>query len=312
MPTIEVSGLTKQYGAVTALDGLTFSLEQGIVGLMGANGAGKSTLIKILLGLLQPTSGSARVLGLDASTEGLHARERIGYMPEHDCLPPDMNAVAFLTHMAQLSGLPSREAQGRTADTLRYVGMDEERYRPIGGYSTGMKQRVKIAQALVHDPQILFLDEPTNGLDPSGREQMLDLVHRTGQGTGLCIVMSTHLLADVERICDQVVVLDGGRMVHAGTLAGLSGAAPYIAVTVGDAGVAELAGVLARRGFTAHADGGHLIVDYKGDQTYDAIRDATAQLGLPLLRMARRRASLADLFRSAESGVRSPESEAAK
>jgi ABC-2 type transport system ATP-binding protein len=311
MPTIEVSGLTKRYGDVTALDGLTFSLERGIVGLMGANGAGKSTLIKILLGLVQPTSGSARVLGLDASTEGLHARERIGYMPEHDCLPPDMSAAAFLAHMAQLSGLPPREAQGRAADTLRYVGMDEERYRPIGGYSTGMKQRVKIAQALVHDPQILFLDEPTNGLDPSGREQMLDLVHRTGRGTGLCIVMSTHLLADVERICDQVVVLDGGRMIHAGTLTSLSGAAPYVAVTVGDAGVAELAGVLARRGFTTRADGDHLIVDFKGDQTYDAIRDATAQLGLPLLRMARRRASLADLFRSPEFRVLSPEPEVA-
>ena len=311
MPTIEVSGLTKRYGAVTALDGLTFSLEKGIVGLMGANGAGKSTLIKILLGLLQPTSGSAKVLGLDTTTEGLHARERIGYMPEHDCLPPDMSAAAFLAHMAQLSGLPPREAQGRAADTLRYVGMDEERYRPIGGYSTGMKQRVKLAQALVHDPQILFLDEPTNGLDPSGREQMLDLVQRTGQGTGLCIVMSTHLLADVERICEQVVVLDGGRMIHAGTLAGLSGAAPYVAVTVGAAGVDQLAGVLARRGFTARADGDHLIVDFNGDQTYDAIRDATAQLGLPLLRMARRRASLADLFRGSEFGVRSAESEVA-
>src|SRR3712207_4968164 len=200
MSTIKAISLTKRYGQVTALEGLTFALERGIVGLMGASGAGKSTLIKILLGLLPPTSGSARVLGLDATTEGLRARERIGYMPEHDCLPPDVSASAFIAHMAQLSGLPPREAQGRAADTLRYVGLDEARYRPIGGYSTGMKQRVKFAQALVHDPQILFLDEPTNGLDPSGREQMLELIHRTGrQGTGLCIVMSTHLLADVEQ-----------------------------------------------------------------------------------------------------------------
>lgn len=312
MATIEVSGLTKRYGTVTALDGLTFSLESGIVGLMGANGAGKSTLIKILLGLVQPTSGSAKVLGLDATTHGLHARERIGYMPEHECLPPDMSAATFLTHMAQLSGLPAREAQDRAADTLRYVGMDEERYRPIGGYSTGMKQRVKLAQALVHDPQILFLDEPTNGLDPSGREQMLDLVHRTGRGTGLCIVMSTHLLADVERICDQVVVLDGGHMLHAGPLASLANAVPYVAVRVGAEGAERLAGVLARRGLAARVvEGGELIVDFRGDETYDAIRDATAQLELPLLRMARRRTSLADLFHSPQLPALSPKSEVA-
>jgi len=298
MATIEVGDLTKHYGSVVALEGLTFSLDHGIVGLMGANGAGKSTLIKILLGLLQPTSGTALVLGMDATTHGLHARERIGYMPEHDCLPPDVSAFAFVTHMAQLSGLPPREAAGRTADTLRYVGLDEERYRSIGGYSTGMKQRVKFAQALVHDPQILFLDEPTNGLDPSGRESMLDLIARTGrEGTGLCIVMSTHLLADVEHICDQVVVLDSGQLVHAGPLASFSAAAPYVSVNVGPDGAAPLADVLRRCGLTVHPDGDTVVVDFTGDETYDVIRDATAQLGLPLLRMARRRTSLADLFR---------------
>lgn len=306
MSTIEVNGLTKRYERVVALEGLTFTLNEGIVGLMGANGAGKSTLIKILLGLLHPTSGSARVFGLDATTHGLHARERIGYMPEHDCLPPDVSAFAFVTHMAQLSGLPPREAAGRTADTLRYVGLDEERFRPIGGYSTGMKQRVKFAQALVHDPQILFLDEPTNGLDPSGREQMLELIKRTGRdGTGLCIVMSTHLLADVEHICDQVVVLDGGRLMHAGPLAGFSDAAPFVTVSVGPDGTAALAGALGRRGLTVHADTDHVVVDFHGDHTYDQIRDTVAELGLPLLRMARRRTSLADLFRapSSEFGI---------
>src|SRR5215218_2134383 len=305
--TIAVHGLTKRYGTVTALEGLTFTLERGVVGLMGANGAGKSTLIKILLGLVPPTEGTAFVLGLDATVQGLHARERIGYMPEHDCLPPDMSAVAFVSHMAQLAGLPPREAAGRTADTLRYVGLDEERYRPIRGYSTGMKQRVKFAQALVHDPAILFLDEPTNGLDPSGREQMLDLIARTGrQGTGLCIVLSTHLLADVEHACDQVVVIDAGRLVHAGPLAGFSSAAPFVSVTVGPDGVSPLAAALARRGLSAERDGDAVIVDFAGDQTYDAVRDATAELGLPLLRMARRRTSLADLFRE---GVRSADLE---
>src|SRR5215203_1062444 len=295
--TIAVHGLTKRYGTVTALEGLTFTLERGVVGLMGANGAGKSTLIKILLGLVPPTEGTAFVLGLDATVQGLHARERIGYMPEHDCLPPDMSAVAFVSHMAQLAGLPPREAAGRTADTLRYVGLDEERYRPIRGYSTGMKQRVKFAQALVHDPQILFLDEPTNGLDPSGREQMLDLIRRTGQETGQCIVMSTHLLADVEHVCDQAVVLDGGRLMLAGPLAGISNASPYVAVTVGADGAASLTDVLRRCGHVARPDGDVVIVDFQGDETYDVIRDAVAQLHLPLLRMARRRTSLADLFR---------------
>jgi ABC-2 type transport system ATP-binding protein len=298
MSTIEVNGLTKRYERIVALEGLTFTLNEGIVGLMGANGAGKSTLIKILLGLLHPTSGTARVFGLDATTHGLHARERIGYMPEHDCLPADVSAFAFVSHMAQLSGLPPREAAGRTADTLRYVGLDEERFRPIGGYSTGMKQRVKFAQALVHDPQILFLDEPTNGLDPSGREQMLELIKRTGRdGTGLCIVMSTHLLADVEHICDQVVVLDGGRLMHAGLLAGFSDAAPFVSVSVGPDGTAALVDALGRRGLTVHADTDHVVVDFHGDHTYDQIRDTVAELRLPLLRMARRRTSLADLFR---------------
>lgn len=307
MATIEVSGLTKRYGSITALEGLTFALERGIVGLMGANGAGKSTLIKILLGLLAPTSGSASVLGLDSTSDGLHARERIGYMPEHDCLPPDMSAMGFLTHMAQLSGLPPREAQGRAADTLRYVGLDEERYRRIGGYSTGMKQRVKFAQALVHDPQVLFLDEPTNGLDPSGREQMLDLVRRTGQGSGLCIVMCTHLLADVEAICDQAVVLDGGRMRHAGPLASFSNATPYITVrTDGEASAGRLAAMLARRNVPGRLEGDSVTVDLGELDTYDAIRDAAAELEIPLLRLSRRRTSLADLFRDGvddESGV---------
>ena len=297
MATIEVTGLTKRYASVTALDGLTFSLDHGIVGLMGANGAGKSTLIKILLGLLEPTSGSARVLGVDATTHGLTARQRIGYMPEHDCLPPDSSAAGFITHMAGLSGLPPREAQGRAADTLRFVGLDEARYRPIGGYSTGMKQRVKFAQALVHDPQILFLDEPTNGLDPQGRERMLDLVGRTGQGTGLCIVMSTHLLADVESICDQVVVLDGGRLVHAGPLADLGAMAETVAVRAGPDGAGLLAAELTRHGHPARADGEDVLVDFRDEHTYDAIRDAAATLNLPLLRLARRRGSLGDLFR---------------
>lgn len=269
---------------------------------MGANGAGKSTLIKILLGLVQPTEGTARVLGLDSTRDGLTAREQIGYMPEHDCLPTEVSASTFLANMAQLSGLPPREAHSRAADTLRYVGLDEERYRAIGGYSTGMKQRVKFAQALVHDPRLLFLDEPTNGLDPSGRERMLDLIRRTGRGTGLCIIMSTHLLSDVEQICDQVVVLDGGRLLHAGLLSSFAGAEGSVSVTVPPEHAHTLATELTRRGVAAEAAHDRVTVASADDRTFDLIRDATVDLSVPMLRLVRRRASLADLFRDEVAG----------
>ncbi|WP_291410044.1 ABC transporter ATP-binding protein [Actinophytocola sp.] len=154
---------------MTALADLTVAIEPGVVGLVGVNGAGKSTLIKLALGLLAPTGGKIRVLGLDPIAEGEAVRGRVGYMPEHDCLPPDVIAAEFVTHMARVSGLPAAMARERASETLRHVGLYEERYRRIGGYSTGMKQRVKLAQALVHDPELLLLDEPTNGLDPEGR-----------------------------------------------------------------------------------------------------------------------------------------------
>ena len=170
MSLIALRDLTRRYPrGVTALDGLTLELEPGIIGLVGANGAGKSTLIKILLGLLEPTSGEASVMDLDVRTEGTTIRQFVGYMPEYDCLPPDTSATDFVSHMARMSGLPSTAARERTAEVLRHVGLYEERYRAMGGYSTGMKQRVKLAQALVHDPRLLLLDEPTNGLDPAGR-----------------------------------------------------------------------------------------------------------------------------------------------
>jgi ABC-2 type transport system ATP-binding protein len=176
MSLITTSGLTKRYGAVVAVCDLTVDVGAGVVGLVGANGAGKSTLLKMLLGLLPATSGSASVLGHDVASEGPQIRQRVGYMPEHDCLPPDVSATEFVVHMAQLSGLPRAAARERTADVLRHVGLYEERYRPMGGYSTGMRQRVKLAQALRHDPRLVLLDEPTNGLDPAGRDDMLGLV----------------------------------------------------------------------------------------------------------------------------------------
>ena len=200
MPLIEARSLTHRYpGNVLALDNLTLDVEPGVIGLVGANGAGKSTLLKILLGLLEPTSGEASVLGFDIRREGTRIRALVGYLPEHDCLPPDLSATELVTHMGRMSGLPATAARERAADVLRHVGLYEERYRPIGGYSTGMKQRVKLAQALVHDPKLLLLDEPTNGLDPAGRDEMLALIRRTGLEFGIATLVASHLLGEIGR-----------------------------------------------------------------------------------------------------------------
>ena len=216
-PILEAKNLTKRYGSTIALDSVDFEVDQGITGLLGPNGAGKSTAIKLFLGLLKPTSGTAEVMG-QQPYNSIEIRGRLGYMPEHDCLPDAINSSEFLSHMAQVSGLPPSHARTRAADVLRHVGLDEERYRPIGEYSTGMKQRVKLAQALVHDPTIVMLDEPTAGLDPSGREEMLDLIRRTGREFGISLLLSSHLMGEVERTCDQIIILEGGRVTEAGAV----------------------------------------------------------------------------------------------
>jgi len=300
MAMIDTDSLAKRYPGVNALDDLSVTIEPGIVGLVGANGAGKSTLIKILLGLLKPTSGSASVLDFDVGTQGTLLRQFVGYMPEHDCLPSDVSAADFVAHMAQISGLPPTAARERTAETLRHVGLFEERYRHIGGYSTGMKQRVKLAQALVHDPRLIFLDEPTNGLDPAGRDEMLDLVSRTGHAFGISILMATHLLGEIERVCDDLVVLDAGRLVHQGTLADFTAATPLLDVEV-DGGADRLAARLADVGIAAAVDHDRVHVTTDGEPPYDAVRDAVAELGLGLVRMQHRRRTLDELFANPET-----------
>ena len=254
MALIETTNLTKRYGTVTALDGLSIELGPGIVGLVGPNGAGKSTLIKVLLGLVDATSGSAGVLGLDTAHDGLSIREIVGYMPEHDCLPGDQSATNFVITMARMSGIAASHARERAAETLRHVGLFEERYRHIGGYSTGMKQRVKLAQALVHDPQVLFLDEPTNGLDPQGRDEMLDLVARTGNEFGISIIMSSHLLNEIERVCDGLIVIESGRLMRTGRIADLTDETALLAVEV-EWNADRLAALLTDRGLVAQALG---------------------------------------------------------
>ena len=303
MSIIATSGLTRHYPrGVIALDGLTLELEPGIIGLVGANGAGKSTLIKILLGLLEPTSGDAAVMDLDVRTQGTTIRQFVGYMPEYDCLPPDSSATDFVTHMARMSGLPSTAARERTAEVLRHVGLYEERYRAIGGYSTGMKQRVKLAQALVHDPRLLLLDEPTNGLDPAGRDEMLALVRRTGTEFGIAVMVASHLLGEIERVCDFLVAIDAGRLLRAAPLGTFTEHTGVLAVEV-EEGEAQLAAALVGHGLHAVADGRTVLVAIEDDRPYDLVRDAIAELGLPLVRLQQRRQSLEDLFRDEVPGA---------
>ncbi len=301
MPLIETDALTKRYGVVTALDALTVSIEPGIVGLVGANGAGKSTLVKVLLGLLDPTSGSARVLGFDVRTQADQVRGLVGYMPEHDCLPPDVSATEFVGHLGRVAGLPRGAARERTAEVLRHVGLYEERYRPIGGYSTGMKQRVKLAQALVHDPRLLLLDEPTNGLDPAGRDEMLALVQRTGTEFGIAVVVASHLLGELERICDHLVVVEAGQLRASDSIASYTRTQQLLAVEVDGGAPARdaLAAHLSVLGLQVDVDGRALVVDLPPaapDAVYDTVRDAIADLGLPLVRLEQRRHRLSDMF----------------
>jgi len=309
---VETTTLTKVYpGDVTALDGLTVSVAPGVTGLIGANGAGKSTLIKILLGLVPPTEGQAKVLGRDCETSGETIRTLLGYMPEHDCLPPDVTATEFVTHLGRISGLPPTVAKERAAESLRHVGLHEERYRLIGTYSTGMKQRVKLAQALVGAPQLLLLDEPTNGLDPAGRIAMLELIGRIGTEFGISIVVASHLLGEIERICDHLVAIDSGRLLRADSITSFTRASQVLAVEVED-GLAQLQAELATRGLTAtplavgsqgavpqvgSAPGRTLLVPLGGDDTYDVVRDCVAALALPLCRLEQRRHQVEELFR---------------
>ena len=298
MALIETVSLTKRYPAVTALDSLSLDVGPGIIGLVGPNGAGKSTFIKILLGLVDATSGSAEVLGLDAARDGLRVRERVGYIPEHDCLPPDQSATNFVIHMARMSGIPPSAARERAAEVLRHVGLFEERYRHIDGYSTGMKQRVKLAQALAHDPRLLFLDEPTNGLDPRGRDEMLDLIARTGHEFGISIVMSSHLLSEIERVCDSLIVIESGKLMRTGRIAELTDETAVLGVEV-ERDADRLAAMLAGRGLEVQALGRTLEVGVGGDTdgVHDTILDAVVTLELPLVRLERRRRTLEELFR---------------
>jgi ABC-2 type transport system ATP-binding protein len=300
-PVLRAAGLTMSYpGGTTALAGLTVDVPPGSVGLVGANGAGKTTLFRLMLGLMQPSGGWLEVTGRPVASDPVGIRSRLGYMPEHDCLPLDQTAADVVATFGELAGLPTRAARQRSSDVLDLVGLDEARFRPIGGFSTGMRQRTKLAQALVADPQLVLLDEPTAGLDPVGREEMLDLVGRLA-GFGISVILATHLLDDVQRVCEHVVMIDRGRLVLAGPIDQLMQTTGLMRVEVGgQAGAAAaLVEALASRGISA-ALVDELSVDVDtselDDAAFDVVRDAVADLGLRLYALSTRHRSLDDLF----------------
>jgi len=218
---VQTESLSKYYGEVKALKNFSVKIGPGAIGLLGPNGAGKSTLIKVLLGLIPATSGTAHVFRWDITQNPLNIRQRIGYMPEHDCFLPDVNAVTYLSYLGQLSGLSAHDAMQRTHEALYYVKIGDERYREISTYSMGMKQKIKLAQALIHDPKLIFLDEPTSGLDPTGRREMLVLIKKIVKEQKKNILFSSHILTDIEQICDNVIIMNHGELVRVGKLKNL-------------------------------------------------------------------------------------------
>jgi ABC-2 type transport system ATP-binding protein len=235
-PALSVEGLVKAFGDVRALDGVTATVSAPATGLLGANGAGKSTLMKVALGLLAPDAGSVTVLGLDAARDRHEIRARVGYMPEHSCLPTDMSAQDLCIHLARLRGLPRRDALRRASEVLFAVGLEEERHRLVSTYSLGMAQRTKLAQALVHGPDLVVLDEPTSGLDPAGRHEMLRILRHLSRDLGIQVLVSSHVLDDIERTCDEVVVLAAGRVAAQQPVTATASGGPVALQVSGDPG----------------------------------------------------------------------------
>jgi len=293
VPIIEAKDLGHAYGDIVALHHLDVSVPEGRIGLVGANGAGKTTLIKILLGILAPTAGTVSVFGSKVGEETISIRGRVGYMPEGSCLPLSQTAADFTIYAAELAGIPSRQARQRASDVLTLVGLHEERFRYIGDFSTGMKQRAMLAQAIVHDPELVFLDEPTAGLDPEGREEMLDLIGRLG-GFGINVLVSSHVLTDIERTCDWVVMLDGGRVLRNGPLSGLTDTGIAEVEVLGE--VEAVAAWLEARGAAVERNGATLLVRLDGADPFLAVRDALAENGAGMRRLGARSTTLEDIF----------------
>ena len=288
----------KSFATTVVLTSVSFGVGRGLTGLLGSNGAGKTTLIKLLLGLHDRDGGTLNVLGIDPAHSGPELRLRIGYAPEHHNLPPDMHAADFVRHIALLHGIPRRVSTERASDALWQVGLGEERFRPIGTMSTGQRQRVKLAQAIVHDPALVMLDEPTDGLDPVQRDDMLRLIRRISSEFGIDMLLSSHHLEEVERVCDSVVILAGGVVSRSGTIRDIRGEAAGLVVEV-DEGAAELAAQLAARGLTVEVVANRLVVD--GVEAARAVCEEVSALGVGLRRLEPRTISLEEVFLGADS-----------
>ena len=304
MSIITTSGLTMQFGAQRALDSLNVDVQSGVTGLVGANGAGKTTLMSLVLGLRAPTAGQAWVLGFDPQTSGAQLRAQIGYGPERNAVPEDMAASDFVKHMAEVRGMPRSEARGRASDSLWLVGLGEERARALGTMSTGQRQRVKLAQAIASDPALLLLDEPTDGLDPVQRDEMLSLIRQVSREYGIDVMLSSHLLEEVERICDHIVALDAGRLVAQGRLEDLIGDEQGVVVELAETAdqpraFEDVVSRLSQSGLDVRhgeVESRMEVIGPDADLVADRVRDAVAYANARVVRIERRRRRLEDLF----------------
>jgi len=294
---VEAESLVKRYGSYTALSGASFRIQSGITGLLGANGTGKTTLLGMMLGLHPTDGGTLRVLGIDPYIAGAEVRARLGYAPEHHTLPPDVRASDFVRHVAELHGLPKTEAVTRASDALWLVGLGEERFRPLGTMSTGQRQRVKLAQAIAHDPSLVLLDEPTDGLDPMQRDDMLALIRKIAVDYNIDFVLSSHLLDEVQQICDGAVIIGEGKVLASGSLEQLRGTGSDIVIELDeDHTVHQVVTGLQQAGVAVHVDGRTLVVSGENDTVFDIARDVCAINQAGITRLTRRRLSLEDVF----------------
>ncbi|MFP4500425.1 MAG: ABC transporter ATP-binding protein [Candidatus Hydrogenedentota bacterium] len=282
-PLVEIDAVRVSYGDLLALDGISCTIEPGAVGLLGPNGAGKSTLIRMLLGFKRPDAGTVRVFGLALPRHALAVRQKIGYMPERDVTSPQVSAVSFLSYCGQLVGMRHVDAMERAHEVLNYVNLGESRYRKLETFSSGMLQRVKLAQALIHDPKLVLLDEPTNGLDPAGRIEMLDLIRDLAERRGVAVLLSSHLLPDVQHVCERVIMIRGGRVVHSGPIhALLEQHEDLVAVRVRDRREAFEAALAAAGLHYRTQQGGMVLVEAQGagraDRLFRIARGAGTQV----------------------------------
>jgi len=305
-PIIETQDLSKSYGPQKALDGVNLVVPPGAIGLLGPNGAGKTTLIKCLLQLQNFDGGSARLLGREVKTEGREIRKRVGYASEQDCHIPGMVGCEYVTYCAQLCGLPFQAARQRAHEMLDFVGMGQERYRKIDTYSTGMKQRLKLAQAIVHDPEIVLLDEPTNGLDPKGQVQILELVQNLWKNHGISVILSSHLLHDVDRICEQIIIIARGRVLVHDTLKELKSRRRGAAEVVVANRQNELVELFQRRTWPCELlTNGHVRVEH-GGENLNPMLDLMAEIQLAPLEIIPSPNALEEFFVQALESAHGP------